>query len=150
MFFFKNANLNKTTSYICWRAYTFFCKIEKSFQIIVDCLYPVIIIVIRFFLIQFVTCNRIIHVYEIIVLPKENMTISITFPRSSLRVWVQEQRVPVQVSGPQGVVAPGPGYVCKKGIKCPILYLEEILKCENFQWQNTFMFFFYKCWYGDY
>lgn len=42
------------------------------------------------------------------------MTISITFPKSNFSVWVQLKVVSVQASGPHGVVAPGPGYVCNE------------------------------------
>lgn len=59
---------------------------------------------------------------QLIVLLKENMTISITFPRSSLSVGVQAQRVPVQVSGPHCVVAPGPGNVCIEFERKSMLY----------------------------
>lgn len=34
-----------------------------------------------------------------------------TFPSSNFSVWVQEQSVSLQVSGPHGIMAPGPGYV---------------------------------------
>lgn len=73
------------------------------------------------------------------LLPYEKMTISITFPKSNLSVWVQRQVVSVQVSGPHGVVASGPGYVCSKkkqkriwSIICNWMYFKLYLR-----WNNT-------------